>query len=463
MSVLKKLKSRAACMKYALPGGPNDVICIPMSGGADSTAMAILILTLFPEIKDKVVFVFTDTEAECAGVYDSLDRVEQYLGVTINRVHHPIGLWGLIEKFNGFLPSSAQRYCTPQLKLKPFEKFMKGLVPEDGKVYALVGIRADESTRLGRISKDDRIVTETPYVDLKIGREEVYAILNETIGVPGFYRNRTRSGCSACWGMRLSEVVGTFRWARKDFDLGAAVEKLSPEDLKRYSRKAVAVKDETGIAENHLAFPRPTRWDAKYGRGSRTKDGLGTLDLLSSGTVDVFVGVEFMVHGGVGGDGVWWQDIVSFSTTRSGISRQLANHYWHRLNTAEVWGLTQQEMEAELKLVVYQIELPAHLVDIGKPSDETYAWRSGSTFAQVEHIVGWAARALQVEGLHQEARRMMTANVGEHRMEQYAELMERVRRIKSESGRIVTLEVYEPPASEPEVEEAEVTCLICSL
>lgn len=462
---LKVIKNRATFLGYSLPGvRGQDKIAIPLSGGADSTALCIVLLFLFPWLKDEAVFIFTDTEAECGGVYESLDALEQFLGIEIVRVRHPEGLAGLIDKYNGFLPSSLARWCTKSLKIQPFEKFMKGLIPEGGKVYAMIGIRYDEQTRLGLFSKDERIVTETPYRDLKIGRDEVYQVLSETIGVPSFYRNRTRSGCAACWGMRTSEVVSSLFWAPQDFLFGKSVEKLTPADLKRYEEKALRLSRELGVGENHLGYPRPPNWEAEQHRGRRTSDGaLGTVDMFSTQTVDVFVGVEFMVNPGVGGDGVWWQELVSFSTSRSGINRQLASHYYHRLKTAEVKGLTPAEVAAETKLVVYQVELPADKVFVrGPQEDDSYTWRQGWAYAQIEHVVSWVLRTLQAEGLHQEIRQLVGSTPGTYWHERYCGLVVSAKELREECGRVVTLEVFEPPQEEPEEEEHEVTCIACS-
>lgn len=41
---------------YALPGNPGDVYVIPVSGGADSTVLAIILRELFPDTQFHLIF-----------------------------------------------------------------------------------------------------------------------------------------------------------------------------------------------------------------------------------------------------------------------------------------------------------------------------------------------------------------------------------------------------------------------
>ena len=64
---------------YAIPGNPaTDVYLLPVSGGADSTALAILLHEIAPHIPFRMVF--TDTGAEEKDTLDMLDRLEKWLG-----------------------------------------------------------------------------------------------------------------------------------------------------------------------------------------------------------------------------------------------------------------------------------------------------------------------------------------------------------------------------------------------
>jgi len=73
-------------------GDPTkDLYLLPVSGGGDSAALAILLHTMFPEIPFRMVF--TDTLAEEPEIYDVLDRLERYVGRKIERIVPEKGLF----------------------------------------------------------------------------------------------------------------------------------------------------------------------------------------------------------------------------------------------------------------------------------------------------------------------------------------------------------------------------------
>jgi len=56
-----------------------------ISGGKDSAALAVYIKDNYPRIAERMEYFFTDTGAELQEVYDTLDKLEAYLGMPINR------------------------------------------------------------------------------------------------------------------------------------------------------------------------------------------------------------------------------------------------------------------------------------------------------------------------------------------------------------------------------------------
>src|SRR5205809_7888562 len=107
-----------------------------LSGGKDSTALALWMRDNRPEIE--VEYVFCDTEKELPETYEYLARIEAYLGKTIVRLNADRGFDHWLQVYSGYLPSPSIRWCTKQLKLKPFEAFVG-----DGEVVSYVGIRAE--------------------------------------------------------------------------------------------------------------------------------------------------------------------------------------------------------------------------------------------------------------------------------------------------------------------------------
>ena len=177
---------------YTIPGNPEtDVYLLPVSGGADSTALAILLHEIAPEIDFRMVF--TDTGAEELDTIKALDRLEAWLGRRIERIGEK-SLFELIEEFNGFLPSPRDRWCTRELKLEPFRDWIKQF--EGRQKWMFVGVRADEADRLAFAL--DEVETEMPFVDLGLDRAWVYRKLTQTIGISRAYLTRSRSGCTVC-------------------------------------------------------------------------------------------------------------------------------------------------------------------------------------------------------------------------------------------------------------------------
>jgi 3'-phosphoadenosine 5'-phosphosulfate sulfotransferase (PAPS reductase)/FAD synthetase len=174
---------------------------VSLSGGKDSTALAIFMMQQYPEIE--VEYVFCDTGEELPETYQYLEKIETFLGKPINRVRSERTWDEWLEKFSGYLPSARSRWCTSNLKIVPFEKF----VGEDT-VYSYIGIRADED-RDGYISNKKNIIPVYPFKEHGITKEDVMRILDESgLGLPEYYKWRTRSGCYFCFFQRRYEWLG---------------------------------------------------------------------------------------------------------------------------------------------------------------------------------------------------------------------------------------------------------------
>ncbi len=81
-------------MAFQIPGNPEtDEYLLPVSGGADSAALAMLLHELAPH---NFRMVFTDTGAEEATTLAMLDRLEEWLQRPIERLKGH-GLFDLIR------------------------------------------------------------------------------------------------------------------------------------------------------------------------------------------------------------------------------------------------------------------------------------------------------------------------------------------------------------------------------
>jgi len=202
---------------------------LALSGGKDSSALAIY-------MRDKVEdmeYVFCDTEKELDETYAYLDKLETYLGKKIHflKFSSGYGFDQILQIKKGFLPSPKSRWCTDYLKIKPYEDFIG-----DDPVISYVGIRADEPHRKGYISNKPNIKTVFPFVEDNIRLEDVEKLLKESgLGVPDYYKWRSRSGCYFCFYQQKREWIGLKENHPELFEKAKEFEKFDPETGERYT------------------------------------------------------------------------------------------------------------------------------------------------------------------------------------------------------------------------------------
>lgn len=134
-----------------------------ISGGKDSAALAIYLHEKYPNID--FTYYYTDTGKELDETYQLLENIEIYLGKKIEKLvaedaaassENPFDFF--YKSFRGYVPSPTARWCTNNMKLQPFEKFIGNETP----TLSYVGIRGDED-REGYISKKDNIQSIFPF------------------------------------------------------------------------------------------------------------------------------------------------------------------------------------------------------------------------------------------------------------------------------------------------------------
>ena len=207
-----------------------------LSGGKDSSALAVYMRDRVPEME----YFFSDTGKELPETYEFLDCLEAFLGKPIIRLNmdtdasknRDFDHW--LTLYGGLLPSSQVRWCTVNLKIKPFEEY----VGEDN-AYNYVAIRADED-RVGykplKTPALRNIEPKYPFKEDGVTKEDVYRILEESgLGLPDYYNWRTRSGCYFCFFQRKSEWVGLLEEHPDLFELAKGYEKFNPETGERFT------------------------------------------------------------------------------------------------------------------------------------------------------------------------------------------------------------------------------------
>ena len=117
---------------------------VAMSGGIDSTALALLM----PDAE----LVFTDTGDEFPELYAHLDKFEVVTGRHINRIQ-PFGSLPAYELKHNFLPNFRARFCTRIFKIDALNEWLKDWLP----AILCVALRADEGPfpRQSRLHKED--------------------------------------------------------------------------------------------------------------------------------------------------------------------------------------------------------------------------------------------------------------------------------------------------------------------
>lgn len=446
------------CLKkpFELPDMEGGVPIIPVSGGADSSYLAILLHALFPEVPWRLVFTDTGTAenpVEEPEVYTALDRLEVYLGKKIERLMPEKGLFEIIEQYGGFLPGHQSRYCTRMLKKVPFERWLKQFAGVDKFVF--VGIRADEA---GRVAFD-LAETETimPFVQMGLTREDIFRGLEATVGIPAMYRRRTRSGCFMCPFQRRSELVGLLQEKPTEFLKAEGCEHVAVSDLARWSDGIPLWKD-SGIAANWLTLPKPDEGEIAGKKALMAPDLFGAR---------IYVGGEFFTDGWPGcAEFVWHQRVVSVAPTLHHIKGQLADRYHHLLATAEVYGMTPEQVRRQIKFGIWVVELPSSVFDPQGPREKGYTWQSGWAYKQLRHIVSWTTRALHAEGMRQIAASSVSSELSvqaEWRDSAKAGLQEAT----FELGCIVASQWFKPAEEKREETEEErltfLPCPMCSL
>ena len=154
-----------------------------LSGGKDSTALAILLHKEIPEME----YFFCDTHKELQETYDYLDRIKACLGIKIHYLSPERGFDHWLAIHDYILPSPQMRWCTIKMKIKPFEKFVGG-----DEAISYIGIRADEN-RDGYISKKPNIKLVYLFKERGLVKADILRLLEDSgIGLPDYYRWRIK-------------------------------------------------------------------------------------------------------------------------------------------------------------------------------------------------------------------------------------------------------------------------------
>ncbi len=174
------------------PVATNRRKIVALSGGKDSTAMALAQSVFEP---DAYEYVITPTGDELPEMVAHWARCEEMLEAPLT----PVGvrtLQGLIVE-QKMLPNHRARWCTRKIKLEPYYDWLATLGP----VISHVGLRADEESRAGMIFPDvGSVEMDFPMQRWGWTIEDVLAFLAFLgVVIPD------RSDCALCFWQKLGE------------------------------------------------------------------------------------------------------------------------------------------------------------------------------------------------------------------------------------------------------------------
>lgn len=388
---------------YTLPVGKSDAkVVVGLSGGADSSVLGLFAAAYLAPKYPNMAYIFCDTGAEPESCHRALSLIEELTGQAITRLEPEFGLFELVDKYNGFLPSSQKRWCTRELKVKPLMDYMKAIPSETGYV-SLAGIRFDEADRDGisfQYSMETNAAAAFPFIDLKMTKAMIFDILDRSIGIPETYKYRNRSGCFSCFFQRNQEYIGMLANDPQNYAKTEQYEKLSDEDEARWAYIPKTLT-EAGFPAHYpvpafIDLRKDQKVPSKAPQKVKNKATDEQVDLfgfepadLQAGFDELFVAFALFTDDRLQHFGgreftptTYWQELVTVSTSLTGIKSALGNYYKFKRTTP----MPHYDL-ADMKIVIAQIRFPVGTLDTKAPGKGSYTWKSSVALKQLRHLV----------------------------------------------------------------------------
>ncbi len=182
-------------MEWAEGVGGVTTHVVALSGGKDSTALALRLAEIEPR---EYLYLCTPTGDELPEMFEWWKQLGGILGSQIKPVMETT-LAQTIER-HGCLPNFRMRFCTREIKIMPYRRFLKRLCAR-GKVVSYVGLRADEEGRAGGAYDDiEGVESRFPLREWGWGLRQVMNYLEQReIVVP------KRTDCARCYHQQIGE------------------------------------------------------------------------------------------------------------------------------------------------------------------------------------------------------------------------------------------------------------------
>ena len=194
----------------------KELHVVALSGGKDSTAMALRLAEIEPR---DYVYVCTPTGRELPEMFDHWKN----LGVLLGKPIIPVGGGSLFSRIReqGCIPNFRQRFCTRILKIEPYAAWLYKKTKEYEHIFSYVGLRHDEEEREGGDYAD------IPGIEMKFPMRDWGWEISDVIGYLA-KRNVTipsRTDCDVCFFQRLSEWHRLWKDHSTEWAEGEAIEK----------------------------------------------------------------------------------------------------------------------------------------------------------------------------------------------------------------------------------------------
>jgi len=242
---------------------------VGLSGGKDSTALALWLAENEPR---EYQFVCTPTGDELPDLVEHWLKLGEMLGKPLLPVTSGHSLRGLIKHY-AMLPNHRARWCTRQLKLEPFYRWLGEQAP----AVSYIGLRADEDSRSGMTFPDaSGIEMRFPLKEMGWTEADVWAYLDDRgVTIPA------RTDCARCYHQTLGE------WWR--------LWKLFPEVYAEAEGDEQAVTAERGVVYTFRSPQRDT-WPASL-KELRKKFEAGHVPSGTVQQIDMFQGERRSMKG----------------------------------------------------------------------------------------------------------------------------------------------------------------------
>ena len=205
-----------------------------LSGGKDSAALAVHMNKKYPDLD--IEYFFTDTGYELKETYDFLNKLKTRLDKPIHYINPRNSFDYFLKKYNNFLPSPTARWCTIEMKLKSMEAWLKPALDAGQEIFTYIAIRNDERGRIGYKPTNNLIKAKFPFIEDCIDKEGVMEILDSSgLGLPDYYKWRSRSGCTFCFFQRRSEWIGLMENNPSAWEHAKSLEKQATDNASAFT------------------------------------------------------------------------------------------------------------------------------------------------------------------------------------------------------------------------------------